>query len=48
MSGIEIENNTNKLTEPEIAAQSEVPDELPGFQAVHWNGQNGVDFRPHV
>ena len=47
MSGIEIESES-ELTEPEIAAQSESPEELPGFQAVHWNGRKGVDLRPHV
>ena len=45
VSGIEIET---ELTELEVAAQSKVPEELPAFQAVHWNGRSGVDLRPHV
>ena len=45
VAGITIDNTSS---EPEVAAQAGAPDELPAFQAVDWNGQFGVDLRPHV
>ena len=45
VAGITIDDSAS--SEPEVAAQG-APDELPAFQAVNWNGQFGVDLRPHV
>ena len=39
----------SKVIEKEVASLTEVPSELPAFQAVCWAmGSHGVDMRPHL
>ena len=43
-----LDNKTNKWKNKLEGKDERVPETLPAFQAVNWNGHLGADLRPHV